>query len=136
MAHPSDLMVPGMLAVAVAAWVTGFDIIYACQDAEYDESVGLHSVPARFGVAGALKIAAACHGVMLLALAALAWVAQPAGFGWVFAAVLVIVAGLVVRQHSLVKPDDLDRVNQAFFDTNAAISLTLLIAGTVDCFWL
>ena len=62
-------------------------------------------------------------------------VAGASGFGWAFWAVLVLIATLVIRQHSLVRPDDLDRVNQAFFDTNAAISLTLLLAGTIDCFW-
>lgn len=134
--HPADLISPGLLAAAVAAWVTGFDIIYACQDAAYDQNAGLHSVPARFGVAGALRIAALSHLVMLILLALLPLVAKTSGFGWVFAIVLVLVAGLVVRQHALVKPNDLDRVNQAFFDTNAAISLTLLIAGTVDCFWI
>jgi 4-hydroxybenzoate polyprenyltransferase len=134
-ANPIDLLTPIVLAAAVAAWVTGFDIIYACQDAQYDAEVGLHSVPARFGVAGALKIAAASHFVMLAILALLPVVGKTAGFGWLFWALLIVVAGLVVRQHSLVRPNDLDRVNQAFFDTNAAISLSLLIVGTIDCFW-
>ncbi|TWT94581.1 UbiA-like polyprenyltransferase [Stieleria varia] len=133
---PVDLIAPGILAAAVAAWVTGFDIIYACQDAQYDQSVGLHSIPARFGVAGALRISAICHVVMLGLLAALPWAAAGSGFGWLFGGVLILVAALVIRQHMLVRPDDLRRVNQAFFDTNAAISVALLVAGTVDCFWL
>jgi 4-hydroxybenzoate polyprenyltransferase len=133
--YPADLLAPLVLAAAVAAWVTGFDIIYACQDAQFDAQAGLHSVPAKFGIAGALKIAAICHVVMLVLLALLPLVAGSAGFGWPFWVVLVLITALVLRQHSLVRPDDLDRVNQAFFDTNAAISLTLLIAGTVDCFW-
>lgn len=130
-----DLIAPGLLAAAVAAWVTGFDIIYACQDADYDAAAGLHSVPARFGVAGALKIAAACHLVMLLFLVMLPLMAPQVGLGWLFAAALIVVAGLVVRQHSLVRPDDLERVNQAFFETNAAISVVLLVAGTIDSLW-
>ena len=134
--HPADLLSPLVLAMAVAAWVTGFDIIYACQDAEYDAGVGLHSVPARFGIAGALKIARASHLVMLAFLALLPLVASESGLGWLFWAALVVIAILVVRQHSLVRPDDLDRVNQAFFDTNAAISVTLLIVGAIDCFWI
>ncbi len=133
--YPADLLPPLVLAAAVAAWVTGFDIIYACQDAKFDAEAGLHSVPAKFGIAGALKIAAICHVVMLVLLALLPLVAGAAGFGWPFWVVLLLIAALVLRQHSLVRPDDLDRVNQAFFDTNAAISLTLLIAGTIDCFW-
>lgn len=133
--NPSDLIAPVVLAAAVAAWVTGFDIIYACQDAEYDVGAGLHSIPARFGVAGALRIAAVCHVLMLVLLAALPLLAGQIGMGWIFWIVLVVIAGLVVRQHSLVKPDDLDRVNQAFFDMNAAISLILLVVGTIDCLW-
>lgn len=133
---PADLIVPAVLAAAVAAWVTGFDIIYACQDAEYDAQVGLHSVPARFGVAGALRIAALSHLAMLVLLGMLPLVAGQAGIGPFFWAVWVVVAALVIRQHWLVAPDDLDRVNQAFFDTNAAISLTLLVAGAIDCVWL
>ncbi len=135
MTSPADLLPPLVLAAAVAAWVTGFDIIYACQDAEFDAKSGLHSIPARFGISEPLKIAAACHLVMLALLALLPLVAGSAGFGWAFWAVLVLIAALVIRQHSLVRPDDLDRVNQAFFDTNAAISVTLLVAGTIDCFW-
>jgi 4-hydroxybenzoate polyprenyltransferase len=134
-AYPADLLSPLVLAAAVAAWVTGFDIIYACQDAEFDAQHGLHSIPARYGVAGALKIAAGCHLLMLALLALLPLVGGASGFGWPFWAVLLLIGGLVIRQHSLVRPDDLDRVNQAFFDTNAAISLTLLLAGTIDCFW-
>jgi 4-hydroxybenzoate polyprenyltransferase len=130
---PTDLIAPAGLAAAVAAWVTGFDIIYACQDADFDSQSGLHSVPARFGVAGALRIAGVSHLVMLVLLAILPLVAGASGIGGVFWCVLVLVAALVVWQHSLVTPDDLDRVNQAFFTTNAAISLTLLVVGTIDC---
>ena len=133
--NPADLVAPLILAAAVAAWVTGFDIIYACQDAEYDTNLGLNSVPAKFGVAGALKISAGCHVVMLLLLACLPLFAKSVGFGWLFWAALSLITVLVIRQHSLVKPGDLDRVNQAFFDMNAAISVTLLVVGVVDCFW-
>ncbi len=131
--HWGDLLTPLVLAAVVAAWVTGFDIIYACQDACFDADAGLHSVPARFGIAGALKIAAVCHVVMLMGLLVLVWVSREAGLGWVFTAACMLVAGLVIRQHALVSPSDLGRVNQAFFDTNAAISVALLVAGIVDC---
>ena len=133
--NPSDLVAPLILAASVAAWVTGFDIIYACQDAAYDAKVGLNSIPAKFGVAGALRIAAGCHVVMLVLLACLPWLAGEVGLGWLFWAALFVITALVLRQHALVQPDDLDRVNQAFFDTNAAISVTLLIVGLIDCFW-
>ena len=135
-ANPLDLIAPIVLAAAVAAWVTGFDIIYACQDAKFDASAGLHSVPARYGVAGALRIAAFSHLIMLVLLAVLPLAARQAGLGIVFWIVLIAIAMLVLRQHSIVKPNDLARVNQAFFDTNAAISLTLLVIGTIDCCWI
>lgn len=134
LSSPDDLLTPLMLAGAIAAWVTGFDIIYACQDADYDRGKGLHSVPARFGVEGAFRIAAISHVIMLGMLAALPIVARQSGLGWPFWIVVLIVAGLVTRQHLLVRPGDLDRINQAFFDTNAAISVLLLVAGTIDCF--
>ncbi len=134
--HPADLLVPAVLAAAVAAWVTGFDIIYACQDAKFDSDAGLHSIPARFGIAGALRIAAASHLLMLVLLAILAVVGSSVGFGWAFWAALLVVASLVLRQHWLVRPDDLDRVDQAFFDTNVAISVTLLVVGSIDCWFL
>ncbi|TWT83264.1 4-hydroxybenzoate octaprenyltransferase [Planctomycetes bacterium CA13] len=136
LAVPSDFLAPLVLAAAVAAWVTGFDIIYACQDAEFDAKVGLHSIPAKFGIGGALRMAAVCHLVMLGLLSVLPLVAGTAGLGWLFWAVISIITALVLWQHSLVRPDDLDRVNQAFFNTNAAISLTLLVAGTIDCLWI
>lgn len=132
----SDLMAPLLLAAAVAAWVTGFDIIYACQDAEFDVAAGLHSVPARFGVTGALKLAMLSHVIMLGLLVALPLEAPQTGLGWLFGVALLIVAGLVLRQHWLVRPHDLGRVNQAFFDANAAISLVLLTAGAIDAAWL
>ena len=133
--QPADLTAPLLLAVAVASWVTGFDIIYACQDAEYDASVGLHSVPARFGVAGALKIALGCHILMLIVLSMIPIWAPELGLGWIYWVAIALVGALIVRQHSLIRPDDLARVNQAFFDANAAISVLILAAGTLDSIW-
>ena len=133
--NPADLVAPLILAASVAAWVTGFDIIYACQDAEYDTNVGLNSIPAKFGVAGALRISAGCHVLVLVLLACLPLFAKSIGFGWLFWAALGLIAVLVIRQHALVKPGDLDRVNQAFFDMNAAISVLLLVVGVIDCYW-
>ncbi len=133
--NPADLIAPTVLACVVAFWVTGFDIIYACQDADFDASSKLHSVPARFGLVNGLRIAAACHAVMLVFLLALIFVGRESGLGWPFGFVWLVVAGLVIRQHRLVRPDDLARVNLAFFDTNAAISVILLVAGAIDCWW-
>jgi len=135
-AFPNDVILPVVLAAAVAAWVAGFDVIYACQDAQFDAEAGLHSIPSRYGVGGALRFAAVLHLVMLGMLGVLLIVGRPAGLGLLFAVVSLVVAGMVFWQHSLVRPDDLDRVNQAFFNANATISLTLLVAGTIDCLWI
>jgi 4-hydroxybenzoate polyprenyltransferase len=124
---------PLLLGLAVLSWVAGFDMIYACQDAAVDVASGLHSVPARFGVSGALRLAAACHLVTVLALAALPFV-FPA-LGWVYYAGLATVSLLLIYEHCLVRPDDLSRVNAAFFHVNAVISLGLLVVGAIDL-WL
>lgn len=131
----SDMIAPLLLAIAVAAWVTGFDIIYACQDQAFDAQAGLHSVPSRFGVAGGFRIAAGSHAVMMAVLIAIPILAPAIGFGWLYWIALVAIAGLVIRQHTLVRPDDLGRVNEAFFHANVAISLLLLVAGSIDCVW-
>ncbi|MBB3208062.1 4-hydroxybenzoate polyprenyltransferase [Rhodopirellula rubra] len=127
------ISIPLLLAGAIAFWVAGFDILYACQDADFDRSAGLHSVPSRFGVAGALRIAVMMHVVMLAFLVVLVLTGAPAGLGWVFAVAVGLTAVLVLVQHWLVRPDDLSRVNAAFFQTNAIISLVLLVAGIADC---
>ncbi len=132
---PSDLLLPMILAAVVASWVTGFDIIYACQDAEFDSRVGLHSIPAILGVSGALRVATVSHAVMIGMLVLLAYVGSIAGLGLLFAIAVGVTTVLVVIQHRLVRPDDLARVNVAFFNTNAAISVILLAAGVLDCCW-
>lgn len=129
----ADLVTPGLLAAVVAAWVTGFDVLYACQDADFDRGAGLHSVPARLGITGALSFSAGCHIGMLVLLVLLAWAGQSSGLGILFAAALVFVAGLIIRQHRLVRPNDLSRVNEAFFAVNGQISVILLVAGVADC---
>ena len=117
------------LAAAVTLWVGGFDILYSCQDAAFDEKAGLNSVPARFGVPAALKIAAAGHAACGFALIGL-WLS--AGLGWVFGAGVIGVCGLLIYEHALVKPDDLSRVGRAFFAVNAVISVGLLAALGAD----
>jgi 4-hydroxybenzoate polyprenyltransferase len=126
-----DLAVPGVLGLAVLFWVAGFDIIYACQDADFDRAAKLHSVPARLGVAAALRIALACHVAMLLALVGLYFVASPP-LGTVYLLGVAVVAALILYQHSLVRPDDLTRVNQAFFHVNAVISIGLFVVGLIE----
>jgi len=131
LADPADLLPGFILGLAVTAWVAGFDIIYACQDAGFDASHGLHSIPARLGVPRALLLAALLHVVTLAILATLPLVVPE--LGWVYRATLVAIAGLLLWEHSLVRPDDLSRVNQAFFTANAAIGLLLLGAIVADC---
>ena len=133
LASPVDLLPAVVLGGAVATWVAGFDIIYACQDFEFDRNHGVHSVPARWGLAGALRIAAGCHLLTILALAALLWVFPP--FAWLYGIGVGAVALLLAYEHALVRPDDLDRVNTAFFNVNAVISIGLLAVGTLDL-WL
>lgn len=133
LSQPIDLFPPMLLAAAVAAWVTGFDIIYACQDATFDRVSGLHSVPGRFGLQGAFRIAAVSHVIMLAFLAGLPLIAPQVGLGWIYAITWVGITLLVLRQHTLVRPNNLQRVGEAFFGANVAISVLLLIAGSLDC---
>jgi 4-hydroxybenzoate polyprenyltransferase len=110
----------------VLLWVAGFDVLYACQDVEADRAAGLRSIPASLGIARALRIAAALHALAFVALAAYGALAD---LGAGFAAALVASGALLVWQHRLVRPDDLARVNTAFFHANAAVSL-LVLSGT------
>lgn|SRR5487761_193974 len=123
---------PVVLGAAVMFWVAGFDIIYACQDVDYDTQVGLRSVPARLGVARALRIAALCHLGTVLALFALPYVYPE--LGWIYTAGIIAVALLLAYEHRLVRPDDLTRVNVAFFHVNAVVSIGLFLVGTADLF--
>jgi 4-hydroxybenzoate polyprenyltransferase len=118
------------LGGAVLSWVAGFDTIYACQDYDADRKARLHSVPVKFGIPSALRIAAACHAVTVALLLCLPLV-YPL-FGWVYWAGVVAVAILLVYEHLLVRPDDLSRVNAAFFNVNAIISLGLFAVGSLD----
>jgi 4-hydroxybenzoate polyprenyltransferase len=126
----TEMAVPLLLGGAVAFWVAGFDILYACQDFAFDTKAGLHSVPTRFGISKSLRIAAACHAIMFGLLVGLAF-ASP-HLGGVFVAGLVVVGVLLVYEHSLVRADDLTRVNRAFFHVNGVISLGLLAVVLVQ----
>ncbi len=131
--RPEIAWPPIVLGAAVMLWVAGFDIIYACQDTEFDRRLRLHSVPARFGVPRALRIAAVCHAGMVGLLAALPVVYGD--FGGIYLAGVATIAALLVYEHWLVRPDDLSRVNRAFFHVNAVVSIGLLVIGSIDL-WL
>ena len=119
-----QLEAPAILGLAVMFWVAGFDILYACQDVDFDRREGLQSIPARLGVRRSLRVAAGCHLLMLIALGALRFVT--AHLGTIYLCGLAAIATLVIYEHWLVRPDDLTRVNRAFFQVNAIISVGLL----------
>jgi 4-hydroxybenzoate polyprenyltransferase len=133
--HPADAMPAFILGAAVWTWVAGFDMIYACQDAEFDAQAGLQSIPARWGISGALRWAAVNHGATICCLVLLPLVCPQVPLGWCYKIAVLLVAGLLAYEHTLVKPNDLTRVNAAFFHVNVVISMGLLFAGIVDL-WL
>jgi 4-hydroxybenzoate polyprenyltransferase len=120
---------PVLLGSAVLFWVAGFDILYATQDVEFDTKAKLHSVPAKLGVPGALRVAFVSHLIMLGCLLALYYVAQ---LGPVYLVGLGCVAALLLYEHALVRPNDLSRVNLAFFYVNIIISLGLFVVILLD----
>jgi len=120
---------PFVLAGAVLFWVAGFDIIYACQDVDFDISKALHSIPARLGIGWALLISAGFHLAMLVLLT---WVFLNASLGVLSWVGLALVAIALVYEHLLVKPGDLSRVNAAFFGINGIISIILFVFVGLD----
>lgn len=114
-----------LLLTAVTFWIGGFDVIYACQDVEFDRQTGLYSIPARFGIPTGLLIAKISHVVTILTLIALGVVTA---LGWVYWLGVVGVAALLVYEHSLVEPNDLSKLGIAFFNVNGYISVTIFIA--------
>jgi 4-hydroxybenzoate polyprenyltransferase len=125
------ILTPVVLGLAVLFWVTGFDILYACQDVDYDREAKLRSVPAALGVTYSLRLALLCHLVMIVLLFVLMRVAAP-HLGWVYLAGVGVSALLICYEHSLVRPDDLSRVNQAFFQVNAVISVGIFVVVLVQ----
>jgi 4-hydroxybenzoate polyprenyltransferase len=120
---------PLLLSLGVLFWVAGFDTIYACQDAEFDRRRGLFSLPARFGTRGALRVARSFHVLMLATFAVLGlWF----GFGWLYAAGLACVAGLVVAQHALISGPDLRHIDVAFFNVNSIVGVLLMSFAMAD----
>lgn len=113
-----------ILCAAVTLWVGGFDVLYACQDVDFDRAAGLYSIPKKFGIARALLIARAMHIVMV---GLLAWLALSFRLSWLAWAGVAVVAALLIYEHSLVKHDDLAKINAAFFTVNGYISLLFLL---------
>jgi 4-hydroxybenzoate polyprenyltransferase len=115
--------VPGLLSAAVLTWVAGFDIVYSCQDAAFDRDHGLYSIPAVLGVRNALVVRALLHVVTVGALAALPWVTP---LGWAYGVGVALIAAVLAYEHWIVRPDDLSRVDKAFFDLNGWVSVLFL----------
>jgi 4-hydroxybenzoate polyprenyltransferase len=117
-----------LLLFAVTFWIGGFDLIYACQDTEFDRAARLHSVPARWGNAVALRVARLSHAITIGLLGIAGLVMRLGGVYWIG---LAIIAALLIYEHALVKPNDLSKVDIAFFNVNGYISITIFVATLV-----
>ncbi|APG28482.1 4-hydroxybenzoate octaprenyltransferase [Syntrophotalea acetylenivorans] len=120
---------PAILGLAVLCWVAGFDIFYALQDEEFDRSRGLHSIPARLGAQRAIILARLLHGLMVLLLLFLAFIAS---LGGLYLGGVLLVAGLLGYEHRLVRADDLSRLNTAFFTMNGYVSVSIFVFTLID----
>jgi 4-hydroxybenzoate polyprenyltransferase len=124
-------LLPVLLSLSVMLWTAGFDVLYACQDYDFDRQRGLHSIPLRFGINRALWIARAIHAVMF---ASLVLFFLNAHLGWLGLVGVMATGALLVYQHSIVKATDLSRLNAAFFTTNAFVSVILFVTIAGDVF--
>ena len=135
MDYPFDLAPPMWLAAVVLFWVSGFDIIYACQDQEYDVQAGLFSIPAKIGVVNALRVSKLCHICMWIVALVMTFAVPQLSLGWLFWIALLAVGVLLAWEHSIVSEKSLERVNFAFFQLNSVVSVVFLLAGSLDA-WL
>ncbi len=121
------------MTAAVTFWTAGFDVIYSCQDHEFDGNEGLFSIPRRYGIGGALWIARGLHALMVICLVELV---SNFGLGWLSVGGILAVVALLVYEHSLVKPDDLTRINAAFFTVNGYVSVLFFVFWAADIYLL
>jgi len=122
-----------LFGLGVTFWVAGFDVLYACQDVEFDRTLGLNSIPVRFGVDGALPLAGLLHGAACALFGLAGW---GAALGWGYFGFLMLTALLLWIEHKLISPDDLSRINVAFFTINGVVAATLFVGVLLDLFWL
>lgn len=115
--------------LAVALWTAGFDVLYACQDMDHDRKEGLHSIPSRFGITRALWIARAFHTLTAAGLFSLIWLAD---LSWFYIVGMIIAYLILIYEHRLVSPNDLTRLNTAFFTMNGVLSVVLFTFTIVD----
>jgi 4-hydroxybenzoate polyprenyltransferase len=118
-----------VLGIAVGLWIGGFDLIYACQDAEVDRVTGVRSVPARYGVPFALRLSIAVH---VVTFGLFGWYGVLVGLGWPWWIGLALTACAFVYEHAIVRPNDLSRVNRAFFTANGFVGIALFVFAVVD----
>jgi len=118
-----------VLGLAVIFWLAGLDIIYSCQDVEFDKSHGLFSFPVKLGIERALRLAALFHVIMMLFLFSLFFTGN---LGLLYVVGIILIAGLLYYEHSIVRPDDLSKVNVAFFNVNGIISIGLMLMTILD----
>jgi len=133
--YPTDLLPAAGIGLVVLLWVSGFDIIYACQDADFDRKAGLFSIPAKLGVRRALWVAALCHLAMWALAISLSFLLPQLSLGWFFRGTLLVVGLLLIYEHSVVSENSLDRMQLAFFQLNSIISVLFLVVGTCDAYW-
>lgn len=125
------LLNPVALGVGVALWVAGFDILYSCQDADFDRVHGLHSLPARLGPRGAMVVSRAVHTLALVCFCGFGLLVP---LGLVYQCGVLLSAGLLFWQHRLLRPDDLSRIQAAFFTANGTIAIVMFAAGAADLY--
>ncbi|KAF5045206.1 4-hydroxybenzoate octaprenyltransferase [anaerobic digester metagenome] len=126
---PAVEMAPVLLALGVTFWVGGFDILYACQDVEFDRSAGLHSLPAKLGVGPALAVSTFSHVVTSLFFLLAGWAS---GAGLVYLAFCLVVAAILLLEHRLISEHDMSRVNLAFFTLNGFVAVFLFAGAVLD----
>ena len=126
-------LLPVLLSLAVMLWTAGFDVLYACQDVDFDRRSGLHSIPQRFGISKALWIARAIHALMFITLVIFFTLAH---LSWLGLIGVMLTGALLVYQHSIVNANNLSRLNAAFFTTNAFVSVILFVTIAGDVFLL
>jgi len=117
-----------VLWFAVTVWIAGFDLIYACQDVDFDRAHGVHAVPARFGIAASLRLAQVMH---ILTVAALIIAGLMMGLGWPYWLGVAAVTGLLIYEHTLISPSDLSKLGFAFFNINGYIAVTIFVATLI-----
>ena len=132
---PLDVLPALVLGIVVFLWVSGFDIIYSCQDADFDRRAGLFSIPAWLGVQNALRVAAVCHAIMWCVALSMSFALPSLSLGWFFRATLLVIGLLLIYEHNVISEKSLERMQLAFFQLNSIISVLFLVVGTIDAYW-